>query len=255
MRRLAIVSAALAVLATAALAASSGHAGAIQKIDGAFAFDGRKIRVEIFRPAGAEPAPAALVLHGASGVGQGFYVYPFAKALARRGVAAAVVRYYDGLGRRKGKASPAIFRTRDRILRAAIDYVMTRKDVRPDGVGVYGMSLGGFHALSLGVQDKRVKSVVSLGGALSSHIPDRQVAGLPPTLILHGSLDRVVSVKRAVRLKRAMAKYDAPGEIKIYKGEGHSLSRKAHGDAVESVARFISESLRPTRQVAAAPDG
>ena len=229
---------------------ASVSAASIQKIKGAFAYEGRKVRVEIVRPTGEAPAPTALVLHGASGVGQGLYVYPFADELARRGVAAAVVRYYDGLGRKRGKASAKIFRTRDRILKAAIDYLVTRKDVSADRIGVYGMSLGGFHALSLGVHDPRVKSVVSLGGALSSHIPKERLLRLPPTLILHGGRDRVVPLKRALDLKQASADWNAPAEIKIYKGEGHSLSQKARADAVESVAKFLSRTLQADRQVA-----
>lgn len=241
---------ALLVALAMLLPAADAFAASIRKIDGAFAYQGRKVRVEIFRPAGDAPAPAALVLHGASGVGQGLYVYPFAKALARQGVAAAVVRYYDGLGRRGGKASPKIFQARDKILTKAIDYMVTRSDVAPGGVGVYGMSLGGFHALSLGVSDDRVKSVVSLGGGLSRHIPDDRLRRLPPTLILHGDRDRVVPLKRALAVKHAAAKRNVAAEIKIYKGEGHVLSERARKDAIDSVARFMARALEPARQVA-----
>ena len=80
--------------------------------------------------------PAALVLHGASGVGRGWFVYPFATALAAQGVAAVIVHYYDGLGKRRRKASPSIFETRDRILGAAIGYVLSRPGIRSDGLGI-----------------------------------------------------------------------------------------------------------------------
>lgn len=253
MNRGLIACAILCALAAVFTPTATVSAASIQKIKGAFAYQGRKVRVEIVRPTGDAPVPAALVLHGASGIGQGLYVYPFAEQIARRGVAAAVVRYYDGLGRKRGKASVKIFRTRDRILKAAIDYLVTRKDIRPDRIGVYGMSLGGFHALSLGVNDPRVKSVVSLGGGLSSHIPKERLLRLPPTLILHGGRDRVVPLKRALDLKQAALEWNAPAEIKIYKGEGHSLSRKARADAVESVAKFLSSTLNADRQVAATP--
>jgi len=242
------IAALLAVLM--AFAPAVVRAASIERLQAAFLHDGKSVRVEIIRPAGDKPVPAALVLHGASGIGRGWYVYPFAEALARRGVAAAVVHYYDGLGKRRGKASPRIFHTRDRILQKAVDYVMSRKDVAPGGVGIYGMSLGGFHALSLGVLDDRVNAVVSLGGALSRHIPAKDVVRLPPTLLLHGSRDSVVSVNRALETSRAMERFGAHGSIKIYKREGHSFSRAAHADAVEMAARFLSESLRSTRQLA-----
>lgn len=234
----------MAICICLATIASDGAAAAIVRIDTAFQFAGRTVRVEIFRPDNGAPAAAALVLHGASGVGRGWFVYPFARALARRGMAAAVVRYYDGLGPRRGKASPGIFETRDRILRAAIDHVLALKNVRSDGLGVYGMSLGGFHALSLGVRDPRVKAVVSLAGGLSGHIPPQQLRRLPPTLILHGSRDRVVPFDRALKVSQEIEKHGAPGKIKIYPGEGHAFSRQAHDDAIEVVARFLSEGLR-----------
>lgn len=242
---------AIAVTAILMIAASSPTlAASFNKRDAAFLFDGRKVRVEVFRPAGDAPGPAALVLHGASGIGEGFYVYPFAKALAARGVTAFVVRYYDGLGGRKRKASPAIFRLRERVMKAAVDFVSVQKYVLSDRIGVYGMSLGGFHALALGAQDKRIRSVVSLNGAMSSHIPLSQLEHMPPTLILHSGRDRVVPLNRTLKLKRAMEKAGVEGQIKIYKGEGHSLSRRAHADAVESVAGFLSSELGAARPVA-----
>lgn len=247
---------ALAITAIVMIAASSPtFAASFNKRDAAFLFDGRKVRVEVFRPVGDAPGPAALVLHGASGIGQGFYVYPFAKALAAKGVTAFVVRYYDGIGGGKRKASPAIFRLRERVMKAAVDFVSVQSYVLSDRIGVYGMSLGGFHALALGVQDKRIRSVVSLNGAMSNHIPTSQLNNMPPTLILHAGRDRVVPLNRTLKLKRAMERAGVDGQIKIYKGEGHSLSRRAHADAVESVAEFLASELGAARPVATIAGG
>jgi len=226
-----------------ALAVERPADAAIRKLAASFQFEGRTVRVEIFRPADGKQRPAALVLHGASGIGGGWFVYPFAEAMARRGLVAAVVHYYDGLGRRKGRSSPRIFSTRDRILKSAISYVLARPDTENRKIGVYGMSLGGFHALSLGVQDARIAAVVSLGGALSGHLRPESTRNLPPTLLLHGDRDRVVPFRRALGVSRLMETYGAPGELKIYKGEGHSLSSRAHKDAVLTTARFMARTL------------
>lgn len=250
LRRVSLLAVAAALAAFIAIAAGDAYAGAIQRSKATFLYDGRPVRVEFFRPAGVQRPPAALVLHGASGIGQGWYVYPFAEALARRGVAAAVVHYYDGLGKRGQKASPSIFEVRDDILEKAIDFVLARKDVRSDGLGIYGMSLGGYHALSLGARDERIRAVVSLGGALSNHISLAAAGRLPHTLLIHGSRDRVVPFERALAASHAIEQSGAAGALKIYKGEGHSLSQKAHADAVETVARFLSEGLRKPRQLA-----
>lgn len=225
---------------------------AVQRISTSYKFEGRTVRVEIYRPLGSHAVPGALVLHGASGLGRGWFVYPFAKAMAERGVAAAVVHYYDGLGKRRGKASPRIFTTRERIVKSALDFLERRKDIRSDSLGVYGMSLGGFHALALGVADKRVRAVVSLGGGLSGHIPKSAVRNLPPTLIIHGSRDRVVPFKRALDVSRAIERVGGPVEMKVYRGVGHSLSSKTHKDAVNTIARFMAKTLRAKRMVAEA---
>ena len=235
MRRIIILAAAI----IAALAGVYPASADVKRVTSAFLYEGRTVRVEFYRPNDNVARPAALVLHGASGLGRGWFVYPFAKAMAERGMAAAVVHYYDGLGKRSRKASPRIFRTRDRILKRAIDFVLAQPHVLDDGLGIYGMSLGGFHALSLGTQDDRVRAVVSLGGGLSRHIPEREAGRLPPTLLLHGDRDRVVPLKRALSVSRAMETYGAPGEIKIYRGEGHSLSQRAHADAIRSTSDFL----------------
>ena len=230
-------------IALAVLVALPAAAQAI-KSKASFAYNGKSVRVEMFRPSGQGPFPTVLVLHGASGVGQGAYVYPAARALAEAGVAAAVVHYYDGLKQKRRRDSPRIFQTRERIILAAVDYLAGRKDVRPDRMGVYGMSLGGFHALALAVQDKRIRSVVSLAGALSRHIPAKRLARMPPTLLLHGRRDRVVPFSRAVETARALKRYAGAGELKVYPKEGHVMSEAARRDALAVAVNFLVEGLR-----------
>ena len=238
----------LAAMLAFAILAQDAHA-AVQRLSTSFRHEGRTVRVEIYRPVGTHAVPGALVLHGASDLGRGWFVYPFAKAMAVLGVTAAVVHYYAGFGNRKGKASPSIFQTRERIVKNALRFLASRKDIRADSLGVYGMSIGGFHALA----EKRVRAVVSLGGGLSGHNPKSAVVKLPPTLIMHGSRDRVVPLKRALAVTRAIEKVGGPVEMKIYKRVGHSLSSKTHKDAVNTIARFMAKTLRAKRMVAAAP--
>jgi len=167
----------LAATLAFAILAQDTHA-AVQHIPTSFRHEGRTVRVEIYRPIGSHAIPGALILHGASGLGRGWFVFPFAKAMATRGVTAAVVHYCNGFDNRKGKASPRIFQTRERIVKNALSFLASRKDIRADSLGVCGMSLGGFHALALGIADKRVRALVSLGGGLSGHIPKSAVINL-----------------------------------------------------------------------------
>src|SRR3546814_4345412 len=95
--------------------------------------------------------PAVIMLHGASGLGRGWLLFPHGEELARRGMDVFVVRYYDGIrGNDAAKASSGMHQAREQVISDAIAFVSAQPGVDPSRIGIYGMSLGGFHALSLG---------------------------------------------------------------------------------------------------------
>lgn len=216
-----------------------------------FTIDGRKVRVDVVKADmdlldSDGKSPAVLVLHGAHGLGDGSLFYPQAKALAEKGITAFVVHYFDGVPQAR-KASPNLHDERERILSEAISYVQKQKYVDPDKIGIFGLSLGGFHALSLGSRDERVQAVVNVVGAMPSEVQRKGVHRMPPTLVLHGDKDATVPVRRAYELASLLDDLGAEHEVKIYKGQGHTFRGDAKEDSINRTVEFFERHLTTDR--------
>jgi len=187
-------------------------------------------------------APAVLILHGSRGLGDGSLFYPQARALADRGISAFVVHYFDGLSE-ASKAAPALHDRREKIISEAISQISNRKDVDAERIGVFGLSLGGFHALSLGSRDERVQAVVNMFGAMPAEVERKGVDRMPPTLVLHGDKDRVVPVRKAHELESLLKEVGAEYEVKIYQGQGHAFRGEAKEDSISRTTDFFERYL------------
>lgn len=212
-----------------------------------FTIDGRRVRVDIVKaetdmlgPDGK--APAVLILHGAHGLGDGSLFYPQAKALAEKGITAFVIHYFDGITQAR-KASPTLYDERERVIAEAVSYVSRQAYVDPDRIGIFGLSLGGFHALALGSRDPRIQAVVNVVGAMPSEVQRRGVVRMPPTLVLHGDKDATVPVRRAYELTNLLEEIGAEHEVKIYKGQGHTFRGDAQQDSIDRTVGFFERHL------------
>ena len=215
----------------------------LRQTDG-FRVDGRFVRVEAFHGHGEGQMPAVIILHGASGLGDGTLFYPQATALNERGISAFIVHYFDGLPARKNAASPALHDQRERIVTEALNYVEALTYVDGSKIGIYGLSLGGFQALSLASRDIRVAAVVDVIGAMPSQVAREPIYRMPPTLILHGDRDRTVPVARAKELAQILDTLGTPYEMKIYHGESHYFRVAAREDSMREAADFFDRHLK-----------
>lgn len=216
-----------------------------------FTIDGRKVRVDVVKADmdllnSDGRSPAVLVLHGAHGLGDGSLFYPQAKALAEKGITAFVVHYFDGVPQAR-KAAANLHDERERVLSEAISYVQKQNYVDPDKIGIFGLSLGGFHALSLGSRDERVQAVVNVVGAMPSEVQRKGVHRMPPTLVLHGDKDATVPVRRAYELASLLDDLGAEHEVKIYKGQGHTFRGDAKEDSINRTVEFFERHLAGDR--------
>lgn len=216
-----------------------------------FNIDGRRVRVDVVKaetdllgPDGR--APAVLILHGARGLGDGSLYYPPAKALAERGINAFVIHYFDGIPQ-VSKAAPTLHDERERVIAEAVSYVQKQAYVDPERIGVFGLSLGGFHALSLGSRDQRIQAVVNVVGAMPSEVQRRGVHRMPPTLVLHGDRDATVPVRRAYELASLLDEIGVEHEVKIYKGQGHTFRGDAKEDSITRTVDFFERHLGDDR--------
>lgn len=226
-------------------------AGEAGRLEWNVRYEGRTVRVHVITPSqGTGPWPLAIVLHGASGLGRGHLIWPMAQALADRGVAAAVVRYYDGLpARTSRKQSIQLFAQREKILDRVIGSLLRSNLVEGDKIGVFGYSLGGFHAIALAAKDNRIAAAVSLAGGLSGHISQVAVEDAAPLMLIHGTGDRIVPYRRSRITRAVWHKAGQPVTLVSMQSAGHVPYGKTREQAFETAADFIAKEL----QLALAP--
>jgi len=225
---------------------SAQTSSAIQQTTNTFQSGGKKISVEIYKPATFGKPPAVLVLHGAGGIFMdGPAIRRFARVLAQNGLAAFVVHYFERTGTVFAR-NASIHKNFDvwrETVNDAVDYMAAQPDVDPRAIGCFGYSLGGYLLLAQAAHDPRVKAVVELAGAL-----DNEHAGLvkrlPPILILHGEQDRRVPVENAFRLEKILQRLNVRYEMKIYRGEGHVLLGPSQLDAAMRAVHFLQQHLK-----------
>jgi dienelactone hydrolase len=243
--------------------------------------DGRKILVEVLRPDDDARRPAVLILHGASGIGDGTFYRNAAEIFAERGYVTYLPHYLADRHAAKqaapkpaakaaktkgGKAAKTVtasaepgsiradFTGQEHVLRAALDYMAKSSYVDSSRLGVFGMSLGGFHALALSSKDYRIQAVVDMSGALRGNtMPDSN--HLPPILALHGARDSIIPVARARSLAGELAKRGIPHELKVYPDQGHFFRGKAQEDALQRSAGFFNTYLTPSESTRAVRSG
>jgi carboxymethylenebutenolidase len=228
-----------------------------------YASDGRPVVVDIVRPDDDERRPAVLILHGASGIGDGAFYRSAAELFAEHGYVTFLPHYLEAARATTSKSHAktakssrahepegapgsirAGFPQQEQILRDAVDYAAHSPYVDSSRIGVFGLSLGGFHALTLSSRDERIAAVVDMSGALRGNvIPETN--HLAPTLELHGAHDPIVPVARARALAGTLKQLGVPYELKIYPAQGHFLRGKAQEDAMERATSFFATYLTP----------
>jgi carboxymethylenebutenolidase len=235
----------LAVLA-GALSATQVRAAdepeAVKKTSGSYFSARRTIRVTRFEPVRPGRYPALLLLHGADGLSTNEATYHhIADRLARENYVVFVVSYFDCFADRPQEL--AFFRNnikaflrsdapeRERLQAGfeeclttvcdGVRYVRRQPGVDEERIGLVGLSLGAFLALSAATEeDLRIAAVVDLFGGLPEW-RRRQARHLPPVLVLHGDADPVVPVSEARNLETMLREHRIEHQIQVYEGVGH----------------------------------
>jgi dienelactone hydrolase len=238
---------ALAVPGGLALALGMRAADPVREETGSFESGGKTIKVERYEPADKGKHPAVLVLYGAGGMKVGGVVFrATARELARRGYVAVLVHYFDRTGTDFGDAKTNVkeFATWLKTIGDAVTYTLELENVDKEHVGLLGFSLGAFLSLSEAVHDPRIGAVVEFFGGLPPALTDR-IDKLPPTLILHGEEDRVVSVDEARKLEKLCKVNNRTYDIHIYPKSGHGFLGADGADAAKRTYEFFDKYLKP----------
>jgi len=242
------------------------------------ASQGNQVKLEVLRPDSDEKRPAILILHGASGIGDGAFYRGAAEIFAERGYVTFMPHYLAAeppnspepkaaktkskTAAKKSASDPtpqgnvrAGFTVQQQILLDTLDEMARNPYVDASRIGIFGMSLGGFHALNLSSRDYRVAAVVNMGGALrGNNMPESN--RIAPVLALHGAKDSVVPVARARQLAQQLKQHGIAHDLVIYPDQGHFFRGKARQDAFQRSAAFFGTYLdRPQNGPATARTG
>jgi dienelactone hydrolase len=213
----------------------------------------RQVVVEIYRPDTAGPRPAVLLLHGASGMGNGAFYRGAAEAFAEAGYVVYLPHYLgDGnRNRPRGRALIAEFEQQHDTVRATLDAMADDPRVDDSRLAAFGFSLGGFQALGLSSRDSRVAAVVNMGGGMPGNVAG-STTRLAPTLVIHGQNDRTVPVARAIQTRDMLKRLSVPHEMALFADQPHFFRGSASRMAIEKSIAFLDRQMRPAAAIGAA---
>ena len=242
-----LVALCIALLASTALAGGPSSSD-FEVIESRTSFKSqqKEIEVERFEPKGEGKRPAVVVLHGSLGMTIGGPTFrDVARRLARRGFVVHVVHYFDATGTIFASQAMMIdkFPIWLTVVADALTQLSRQPNVDPDRIGLVGYSLGGYLSLSLATFDDRAAAVVDYYGGLPVPLA-REVAELPPILILHGDNDRIVPLSEAKSLESLLREKNLPFEMKVYEGQGHGFIGPEAEDAAVRTVSFMERRIK-----------
>jgi carboxymethylenebutenolidase len=176
-------------------------------------------------PAGAQPAPAIVVVHEWWGLGD--QIRAVARRLASQGYLAIVPDLYHGKVASDPMKAHELMRGLDETealstLEAAVAWVHAQPRAAKSRVGVIGFCMGGGLAQDLALQDPSLAAAVMFYGSPQTD-PDK-LAGLKGALQAHfGVEDEGIPMKRVDEFRAAFAKAGRSAEIYTYPGAGHAF--------------------------------
>jgi carboxymethylenebutenolidase len=210
-------------------------------------------------PAGKGPFPAVVVVHGDFGLTA--WVKDQARRLADRGYAALAVDLYRG----EMPADLMDAHIMDRglpdeqvlaDLKAALDYLAGRADVRRGGVGIIGWDMGGGYALDAALHDRRLRAVVTCYGRLTTD-PQLLAPLRASVLGIFAAKDQGIPPETIRRFRTAMRQAGKRvAGLHVYPGCGHGFMTpkgraapdpavaRAAADAWDKVETYLAEELR-----------
>ena len=212
----------------------------------------------LYRPVGAGPFPAVVLLHACLGVRA--KDIRWAEALRDEGYVALVVDSMTGRGLTTLEARSGVCQgmslwggTRAADVAASLAYLRTRPEVDPARLAVIGFSHGAWAALDFlsAASDDDVRGLRGVVGfypycGIASRARWRGWQANVPTLFLLAKADKMVSATQCQDLAAKASAKGRPVSLTVYPDVGHSFDWRpspATEDARRKVSAFLAEHL------------
>jgi carboxymethylenebutenolidase len=206
-------------------------------------------------PAKAGRYPALVVIHEWWGLTD--WVKGETQKLADAGYVALAVDLYRGKVTSDPEEAHELMRglPEDRALsdlKAAFNYLNTRKDVERGHIGSIGWCMGGGFSLELAIHEPELEACVVNYGALPTDATELQQIGAP-ILGNFGALDRGITPDDVRAFEKTMTGLGKSVDVKIYDGAGHAFENstnqtayrpEAAADAWARSIAFLNKSLK-----------
>ena len=208
----------------------------------------------LYLPQGAGPHPALVVIHEWWGLND--WVKQEAAGYAAKGYVTLAVDLYRGkvaadpeLAHELSRGLPQDQGVRD--LTAAVAWLQSRKDVKPDRIGAVGWCMGGGYALQLAIASPSLRAVAINYGSLAT---DKAALGQIHAAVLgnFGGQDHGIPPDAVHAFEAAMQSIGKPVDAKIYPQAGHAFENPNNtagfrpddaADALARVDRFLAANL------------
>lgn len=198
--------------------------------------------------------PAVIVIHESSGLND--WVKEQAEKLAEQGYVSLAVDLYGGKTATDPAETHELMRKLSqekaiKDLKAAVDYLATRADVKLQSIGAIGWGLGGGLAIQLAAHEPRLKACVVNYGALPTDPGDLQNIGAA-VLGNFGALDKGITPDDVKAFQVTMTKFRKFVSLKIYDNAGHGFENpnadayraEAAADAWRRTLVFLKAGLK-----------
>ncbi len=179
----------------------------------------------LYLPSGHGPFPALVVIHEWWGVTP--WVRQQAENYAGHGYASLVIDLYRGRSTNDPNEAHELMRgvPQDRAMRdlkAAVDYLQSRKDIRKDHIGDIGWCMGGGYALQLAVADVRLRTAAAFYGPPPTD--EAAIRAMHAEVVgSYGAQDRGIPPSAVETFEKTLQAAGKHPDIKVYPDAGHAF--------------------------------
>jgi dienelactone hydrolase len=227
------------------------------------------IHVDVYSPPSSSKRAGVLIVHGTLGLEPPFGadIESFAEALAKKGIAAAIPKYFESTKTKPGDDAFAHMLEHLEAWKTACAAAMAfmAADSRFDAarLGLLGFSLGGHLALDLAMKRPRGAGIKAVVDFFAPTLQPKLLGAwsvLPPVLVHHGTADRL-PIENSRHLARELEKAGrtlsretfgtpspAPGATSDryieYPGEKHGFTGAALTSSRDTTIEFLDQHLK-----------